>query len=112
MEKYQKLFENKEILDIDLPNFTPTKYLSFIWKTYHCSLYFFFAFFYFISEIINIKKKNNLDDNVQIGTLFHMKSKFNFKMFNNVEFIECDKKSEYNSLIKRMKEILENKNIN
>jgi signal recognition particle receptor subunit beta len=65
-----------------------------------------------IDNLKNIKQKNNLDDNVQIGTLFHMKSKFNFKMFNNVEFIECDKKSEYNSLIKRMKEILENKNIN
>ena len=71
MEKYQKLFENKEILDIDLPNFTPTKYLSFIWKTYHCSLYFFFAFFYFISEIINIKKKNNLDDH-KIYNFFHL----------------------------------------
>ena len=48
MEKYQKLIENKEILDVDLPNFTPTKYLSFNWKAAHFTLFLFFAFFYLI----------------------------------------------------------------
>jgi signal recognition particle receptor subunit beta len=65
-----------------------------------------------IDNLKNIKQQNNLDDNVQIGTLFQMKSKFSFKMFQNIEFIECDRKSEYKELIKRMKELLENKNLN
>lgn len=75
MEKYQKLFENKEILDIDLPNFTPTKYLSLIWKACHCSLYFVFALFYFLSEIINLKKKNNFDEH-EAYNFFHLIGSF------------------------------------
>jgi hypothetical protein len=77
MEKYQKLFENKEILDIDLPNFTPTKYLSFIWKSIHCTSYFFFAIFYLISEIINFKKKNNLN-NHKAYNIIHLLGSFSY----------------------------------
>ena len=60
-----------------------------------------------IENLIKIKQKNNLDDKEQIGTLFQIKGKFSFKMFSNVTFIETDKKSEYQSLIKKIKDSLE-----
>ena len=60
-----------------------------------------------IENLIKIKQKNNLDDKEQIGTLFQIKGKFSFKMFPNVAFLETDKKSEYQSLIKKIKDSLE-----
>ena len=60
-----------------------------------------------IDNLIKIKQKNNLDDKEQIGTLFQIKGKFTFKMFSNVTFIETDQKSEYQALIKKIKEVLE-----
>ena len=60
-----------------------------------------------IENLIKIKQKNNLDDKEQIGNLFQMKGKFNFKIFNNITFIETDMKSEYNNVIKKIKDTLE-----
>ena len=60
-----------------------------------------------IENLIKIKQKNNLEDKEQIGTLFQMKGKFSFKSFDNVSFLETDKKSEYQSLIKNIKTTLE-----
>ena len=60
-----------------------------------------------IENIIKIKQKNNLEDKEQIGTLFQIKGKFSFKMFDNVSFVETDMKSEYQSLIKNIKFALE-----
>ena len=56
----------------------------------------------------NIKQKNNLEDSVNMGVIFQMKKKFNFKMFENVKFVESDKKSNYLNIINKLKEILEN----
>jgi len=104
MEKYQKLYENKEILDIDLPNFTPTKYLSIFWKSCHCSLYFVFALFYFISEIINIKKKNNLDEH-KIYNIFHFIGSFFYFLSSFLEWCNfrrgCIGYSNLNSKLKK-----------
>ena len=60
-----------------------------------------------IENLIKIKQKNNLEDKEQIGILFQNKGKFSFKMFNNVSFLETDMKSEYQSVIKAIKEALE-----
>ena len=60
-----------------------------------------------IDNLIKIKQKNNLDDKEQIGTLFQIKGKFSFNMFSNLIFIETDQKSEYKTLIKKIKEVLE-----
>ena len=60
-----------------------------------------------IENLIKIKQKNNLEDKEQIGTLFQTKGKFSFKIFDNVSFVETDKKSEYQNAIKKIKEILE-----
>jgi hypothetical protein len=43
-----------------------------------------------------------------MGVIFQMKKKFNFKMFENVKFVESDKKSNYLNIINKLKEILEN----
>ena len=59
-----------------------------------------------IENLIKIKQKNNLDDKEQIGTLFQIKGKFTFKMFSNVTFLETDMKSEYNNIIKKIKDTL------
>lgn len=55
-----------------------------------------------------IKQKNNLEDTAQIGMLFHMKQKFSFGMFRNIKFIESDRNSKYNELIKYIVSELEN----
>ena len=60
-----------------------------------------------IENLIKIKQKNNLEDKEQIGTLFQIKGKFSFNMFSNITFLETDIKSEYNSLIKKIKDGLE-----
>ena len=60
-----------------------------------------------IENLIKIKQKNNLEDKEQIGILFQNKGKFSFKMFNNVSFLETDMKSEYQSVIKAIKDALE-----
>jgi hypothetical protein len=52
-----------------------------------------------IENIKLIKQKNNLDESNQMGSLYSMKAKFNFNNFKNVHFVECDKISQYNSLI-------------
>ena len=60
-----------------------------------------------IENLIKIKQKNNLEDKEQIGTLFQSKGKFSFKTYDNVSFIESDMKSEYQSIIKNIKNILQ-----
>ena len=60
-----------------------------------------------IENLIKIKQKNNLEEKEQIGTLFQMKGKFSFSMFSNVTFLETDMKSEYASVIKKLKDTLE-----
>ena len=60
-----------------------------------------------IENLIKIKQKNNLDDKEQIGTLFQIKGKFTFKMFSNVTFLETDMKSEYKTVINKIKDTLE-----
>ena len=60
-----------------------------------------------IENLIKIKQKNNLEDKEQIGTLFQIKGKFSFNMFSNITFLETDIKSEYNTLIKKIKDALE-----
>ena len=60
-----------------------------------------------IENLIKIRQKNNLDEKEQIGTLFQMKGKFSFNNFSNIIFIETDMKSEYSSVIKKIKDILE-----
>ena len=60
-----------------------------------------------IENLIKIKQKNNLEDKEQIGILFQSKGKFSFKTFDNVSFIETDMKSEYESIIKNVKNALE-----
>ena len=60
-----------------------------------------------LENLIKIKQKNNLEDKEQIGTLFQSKGKFSFKSFDNVSFLETDKKSEYQSVIKAIKDALE-----
>jgi signal recognition particle receptor subunit beta len=53
-----------------------------------------------IESIKQMKQKNNLEDTTQMGALFSMRSKFNFNMFKNVYFVETDKTTGYQSLIK------------
>ena len=60
-----------------------------------------------IENLKIIKQKNNLEDSVNMGYIFQMKKKFNFKMFENVTFIESDMKSKYINIINKLKEILE-----
>ena len=60
-----------------------------------------------IENLKIIKQKNNLEDSVNMGYIFQMKKKFNFKMFENVIFIESDMKSKYINVINKLKEILE-----
>ena len=60
-----------------------------------------------IENLIKIKQKNNLEDKEQIGTLFQIKGKFTFKMFSNVTFLETDMKSEYKTVINKIKDTLE-----
>lgn len=60
-----------------------------------------------IENIKGIKQKNNLDDNTQMGLLFNMKKKFSFSLFSNISFIETDKSSKYENLVKAMKNTLE-----
>ena len=60
-----------------------------------------------IENLIKIKQKNNLDDKEQIGTLFQIKGKFTFNMFSNITFLETDIKSQYQTVIKKIRDILE-----
>ena len=60
-----------------------------------------------IENLIKIRQKNNLDEKEQIGTLFQMKGKFSFNKFSNIAFLETDIKSEYSSVIKKIKDGLE-----
>ena len=103
MEKYQKLIENKEILDVDLPNFTPTKYLSFNWKAIHFIFYLIFALFYFISEIINFKKKNDFDS-YKIYNVLHLLGSFFYFLSSFLEWLNfrrgCIGLSNLNSKLK------------
>jgi signal recognition particle receptor subunit beta len=58
-----------------------------------------------IENIKQVKQKNNLED-AQIGTLFSMKTKFNFGMFKNVHFLESDKTSRFESLVTLINKLL------
>ena len=60
-----------------------------------------------IENLIKIRQKNNLEEKEQIGTLFQMKGKFSFNKFSNITFLETDMKSEYSSVIKKIKDVLE-----
>jgi signal recognition particle receptor subunit beta len=60
-----------------------------------------------IENLIKIKQKNNLEEKEQFGTLFQMKGKFAMKNFNNVSFLETDVKSEYATVVKKIKDVLE-----
>ena len=60
-----------------------------------------------IENLIKIKQKNNLEAKEQLGTLFQMKGKFSFNLFSNITFLETDIKSEYVSVIKKLKDTLE-----
>ena len=42
----------KEEKDLDLPNFSPTKYISFHWRTGHCSTYMLYGLFLLFSTFI------------------------------------------------------------
>jgi signal recognition particle receptor subunit beta len=59
-----------------------------------------------IENIKQIRQKNNLEDSSQIGALFSMRTKFNFSMFKNVQFVETDKKSGFESVINLLKSLL------
>jgi signal recognition particle receptor subunit beta len=59
-----------------------------------------------IENIKTIKQKNNLDDSSTLGTLFNMKTKFKFEMFKNVQFVDTDKNSKFQSLIDKIKELI------
>ena len=59
-----------------------------------------------IENIKQIKQKNNLEETSQMGALFSMRTKFNFTMFKNVQFVETDKPSGFESVIKMMKELI------
>lgn len=59
-----------------------------------------------IENIKIIKQKNNLEESSGIGTLHSLKAKFNFTMFKNVQFVETDKTSNYEGLIKALKQSL------
>ena len=50
----------KEELDLDLPNFNPTKYNTYTWKFVHCILYSIFSFALLIRVAIYIIKKKNV----------------------------------------------------
>jgi signal recognition particle receptor subunit beta len=52
-----------------------------------------------IENVKLIKQKNNLEDTSQMGALFSMRTKFNFNLFKNVQFVETDKASGYQGLI-------------
>ena len=63
-----------------------------------------------IDNLIKIKQNNNLEEKEQFGTLFQMKGKFTIKNFNNITFLETDVKTEFASVIKKMKDIFELEN--
>jgi signal recognition particle receptor subunit beta len=56
-----------------------------------------------IENVKQIKQKNNLEETSQMGALFSMRTKFNFNMFKNIQFVETDKTSGYESLINILK---------
>jgi signal recognition particle receptor subunit beta len=56
-----------------------------------------------IENVKQIKQKNNLEETSQMGTLFSMRTKFNFNMFKNIQFVETDKTNGYESLINLLK---------
>ena len=52
----QSMLNKNNHLDLDLPNFTPTKYNKCCWKFFHFFLYFMFGICYLLSEIYSLKK--------------------------------------------------------
>ena len=60
-----------------------------------------------LENIKQIKQKNQLDDNAQVGVMFNMKQKFSFSMFKNIKFVESDKTSKYEGLIETMNKLLD-----
>ena len=49
----------KEEKDLDLPNFSPTKYNSLCWRLIHSISYFFYTVFLFTSTVCHFLKKDN-----------------------------------------------------
>ena len=104
MEKYKNIYENKETLDVDLPNFTPTKYLSFNWRGTHCFLYAIFTIFYIISEILNFKQNANFKKN-KIYNYLHLIGSFFYLCSSLFEWLNfrrgCIGYSNLNSKVKK-----------
>ena len=79
----QSMLNKNNHLDLDLPNFTPTKYNKCCWKFLHFFLYFMFGICYLLSEIYSLKKseKSFINDILySIGSLCYLIS----------SFIECE----------------------
>ena len=71
----QSMLNKNNHLDLDLPNFTPTKYNKCCWKFFHFFLYFMFGICYLISEIYSLKKseKSFINDILfSIGSLCYL----------------------------------------
>ena len=65
--------------DLDLPNFTSTKYNSINWRLFHSITYFLYSFFLIISSIISITEIDNYKDYnivMLISHLFYFASTF------------------------------------
>ena len=71
----QSMLNKNNHLDLDLPNFTPTKYNKCCWKFLHFFLYFMFGICYLLSEIYSLKKseKSFINDILfSIGSLCYL----------------------------------------
>ena len=60
-ESYETIPFKVEELDLDLPNFTPTKYNSPEWKIIHCIFYSAFSLGYLACLVLFIMKKNYVE---------------------------------------------------
>ena len=87
--------------DLDLPNCSSTKYVSFNWKLTHCLFYFFYSLFLLVSTIF--WSKDGEDDNrhynifLLISHVFYSLSTF---MEWSYHFRGCIKPSNLNSIVK------------
>ncbi len=59
-----------------------------------------------IESIKQIKQKNNLEDISTLGNLSNLKTKFKFDLYKNIQFVETDKNSKFESVIKTLKDNL------
>ena len=58
--------------DLDLPNFTLTKYNSINWRLSHSITYFLYSFFLIISSIISFTEKDNNSDYNTVMLISHI----------------------------------------